>query len=407
MANSERYLIEEALTWLSSQTTNSYRTKKEYRRLLVIFFTWLEEKRGDLSIFAVGRDELDDYIDTYVVRGASQGRISIAVLAIKAVFRYLETKRLHIGHDKWWPTQLPGHKAQPSIRTVPNFHQIMAIRHHIATKLELTTATVFECLLSSGLRREEFVQLKVKDINFQPDLIDNSLGFASPYIGASARLDPRFIRTKKMRYRQVYFSKLATKLMIKYMHALGITNQPDSYLFPWTGKAVMDHIHRAGANIRNLYVENTLGLLGTINSDKTPGIDSIMPPTVAPPLTEGRQDQKRIEMFRRAQASRAARDEKKDEHYAKTEGKRMENLKLQKMLSPHCLRHTFGCMMFYRDYYGGRRDINAIKALLGHGNFGTTMLYIEQFNVLSSDREFERVMLGGMRDYFKWVRVSR
>ena len=69
-------------------------------------------------------------------------------------------------------------------------------------------------------------------------------------------------------------------------------------------------------------------------------------------------------------------------------------------LHPHSLRHFYAYLMYYRNWYGNRKDITDLRDLLGHQCISTTNIYlVHESQVVDNDRDWIRVMNGNGLEY--------
>lgn len=73
---------------------------------------------------------------------------------------------------------------------------------------------------------------------------------------------------------------------------------------------------------------------------------------------------------------------------------------------PHCLRHLFASLMYWRSYNGERNNILIVSKLLGHTGIMQTEKYLRKVHIIDNDLDWER-MMGGMATDWVYAKSIR
>jgi integrase len=288
------------------------------------------------------------------------------------------------------PSNLPNY--------IPTAQEIFRIRSFSGHTImgRCMVATAIEMMLSSGMRVGELTQVKPYHINWQPAMYDQECDRLSPYVGASIDLSPQFGFKIKFRHRRVvYISKLAAKLLKKYMQMAGITDSMPIRLFP---------VERQGIGNRILEIADEMQLINSFGLKKDEGGNVVRITNSVEELTV--QEIERLDIApkfkKQLLAFKANREAKK--RAVEYKGKKLmvgvqEKPRIGK-LSPHAFRHFFGVMMYYRAWTGARRDIDTVQKLMGHSNRMQTEMYIAgDLQRIRNDNEWYRIVFGNGFEY--------
>ena len=276
------------------------------------------------------------------------------------------------------PMRLESSPAHPNV--IPTAASIFKVRQRITS---LRDATVIELLLSSGMRISEMMQLRVCDLNFGCNITDFELEITSPYIGGWIELSPsRGLQTKRGKYRTVFFSKLAAKLIKRYIACSGVDINGVCPLFPFKKQDLYYMIRKAGR-----------GLVGKGKQDESKyqrkaGFLDIDVHSIE--ATDAYR-----EMLRKSQD--AERKKLADSNGMGDAAKPMASRGTY--LHPHSLRHFFAVVQYYRNYYGNRRDLVTLRDLLGHSSTDQTNVYVTSQPVVTSEAEWKRIFNGNGFEY--------
>lgn len=268
---------------------------------------------------------------------------------------------------------------------IPTAQQIFKIR--VAQPLKyLRQITAFEMMLSSGMRINELRRVKLCDIRFKVGCIyDAGLQKESPFVGGWLTLrQDRGFRIKGRDKRRVYFSKLAAKLLKRYIEVQRLDQDPRLPLWPFTSQAINTWQNDCFEVIED-EVEQPIQ-----NRDGFWDID-----------TEEHVNNKSLSaQYRKSLRKRQENIEKQKKAIPLISKVRIEPAREKITLTNHGLRHFYAMLMYYRSWSGTHHDVQTVATLLGHRNIQTTYEYMHKVEpVCHSFSDWKRILIGNGMDY--------
>lgn len=383
--------------YMLGPSQNASGTILHREKRMIIFDRWLKAKLPDKTYLDLTKDEIRSYIQFLIDKGDRPNTLEASFRTIKALYFYLsEEEGLLEKNPCPVKVKIRQQHEEDTLITYPNIIQVRAnanedigfdsrnkapARRNILSALRRYTA--FEVLLSTGVTVSELNRLNVNDINFDDTVFDKALNKNSPYVCGSITLNPAEIGVKKRRFRKVYLNPIAAKLLKLHIYHHGLHG--DIPLFPWPVGTIQNWLRAMG--------------LGVLREDK---------PFITKKLS--RRSQHKTEVYidpnsnvtdeiKRAIERQQARAVFRDEAQEKAEIK--YNLKTTS-LHPHALRHVNACVLMYRDWRGGNRDLMYVKRLLGHSLRSLTVLaYTDHTEYLDNERQWTKLMVGDPRSYWR------
>ncbi|SHD77409.1 tyrosine-type recombinase/integrase [Schnuerera ultunensis] len=214
----ERYINNMERTGKGKNTITAYKT--DYN----IFKKYMEEEAGIEYIEVVDEDNLLDYRDyLYDVKGYKIATVNRKLNALKSLFTYLENLRIiSVNYMKVIPTTRPfADREKVEILEPDELDKILSMPFELKDENWKRSAAILYILAFLGLRREEVLNLKVKDF----DMTNKTL----------------YVRRSKTKVHDVL--PLDDRVYISLMNYLKERDslEPDDYLFKGDrGKKVSD-----------------------------------------------------------------------------------------------------------------------------------------------------------------------
>jgi len=251
------------------------------------------------------------------------------------------------------------------------------------TGVRLDMACCVEMAISSGMRSpSELFSLRANQIQFDKHPFDISTGKPSVYTGGMIALNPVSQQIKYSRPRIVFFSKIAGRMLRKYMQLQNIPETSNAYLFPFADLGnTLDVFIEAFPELQSK--EITTALDAQENAAELEGFEQ-MP-----------------DSLKRRQERAMARKNRFRYGINPLENKEVRT-KI-KQLHWHAFRHTFTCYQFYRNYYGEQHNVERLRVMLGHHDETELLTYLTQLSLINSQREWEQIHIGRPTD---WMRVN-
>jgi integrase len=352
-------------------------TIKTYRKMMIYFCRYINGLGKELS--NIEATDIVDYLKLLVEnREASYQTISFSTL--KSFYDWMfSTERMK--NRIMLSVTNPVRPKRVVQQYVPSFPELMKMRTRLGSR-EIRVATMFELLLTSGLRDNELAQLRVGDIKFGVSVNDLETKRQSVYCGGKIEILIDRMNVKYGSNHTTYFSVLAGKLLKKHIQHYGLSD-PRMPLFPWAEStrrldlesALNEFVISSGNDI----TERKHGFKDLVSEiDSIPGVSNQFKK-----LIQKRARQSDTEVTRLGATPRD-----------------MKQIKAKKYSAhQHCFRRAFTCIQYYRSYYGSMRDLAAIKSFLGHTNLEAMSNYLLELNLITDRSQWNMIMLGKPGDY--------
>lgn len=360
-------------------------TEKSYRDALNVFRGWL--KTNSLTIFTVekkGMIKFRDFLEENFKGATPKHRIGI----VKRFFKWMELE----GKIEFSPVPelltSGGSRGKPHLVPIPN--EIFRIRSQ-AGPVRVDRAMAFEMLLSTGMRADEFKQIRVCDIEFDKRPTDLELHRKSPFFVGSIYLDEDKVDIKNNLSRRVWINRIAMRLLITWMRKNGIKPSHDVPLFVLSDSAFSKWFRETGAVV---YGDPIKEAADAVKEGKKVTIEKfderfrdLSDINLNSMLDVSEKIRKKIEKKQQKEAAKSISKEKKKE--------KRKNI----VLHPHALRHSFTCINYYRNPYGEKRQSDRLRTLLGHTAFRTTFTYLKDLDLVEDDKTWVRLQIGRQEDW--------
>lgn len=382
-----RELIDEFLKYKVEDYGLSPRSYKDYNANLEKFATFIEDKH-DGTLETLTPEWIRAYKESLLhLRNDS---ISTYMSPVKTFCEWLSHPTVSIVTTNPFPKmKLEGNSG--GVTKIETHHltakEVFNIRASQVIS-DIAQATIFEVLISSGMRKSEMIELRACDVDFRKRPKDGEYKAASPFCGAMIRNEGYGggIRIKRGRERKIYISKLAAKLLVTYMKVKRIDPESNAPIFPVHEKSINGWLTRISVKtglIKEKFREPSLRKRGFLDID----VNSMQG------ATEG---YKKLIL--------AAQERERKEMAAGPSGVRASRVQPPRRvtLHPHSLRHFYTYIMWYRNWYGNRKDLVDLRDLLGHKDITTTDIYLVNeiaHDIIDNDRDWIRVMTGNGLEY--------
>lgn len=161
--------IEEYLTYLEMERHASENTRNAYRRDLERMRVFAQ-RQGIMSVREIDKAFLSDLTDEMKADSASESTIARMVSSLHGFFRYMERE----GRTDGDPSQGlrtakaargTRKKVSPEILTADEVRRLLAAPD-ITRSLGIRDAAILRLLYSTGIRTNELVRIRIKDVDF-------------------------------------------------------------------------------------------------------------------------------------------------------------------------------------------------------------------------------------------------
>lgn len=380
-ANNNNELIEGFIQFTIEVGSRRVKTHKTYRESLIPFSKFIE-KRGK-SLITVESCDIFAWRDDLVRRNYKSNTLQLRFVVVKRFYKWLHHCGLVANNP--YPAFLTWEGEEDKPKLVPTPSDIFRIRM-LNRSSSLEHASLFEVLLSSGLRENEARQLRACDVNFDAIPTDKETGSPSLYCGGTLSITRKEMVLKSSG-RNTYISSIAAKLLKMMMAKNGIEIGSRVPLFPLgvngIGKrlSVIGKVVYKGRDMtQNLAVkERDVRSAGFSDLD----VDSLGVSESMKRLIRNRQ-----------------KSESDLPDYAREQ--RLKEFPVEKkfqQLHAHALRHSFTCIMYFRNYHGEDSNMERLRQMLGHSSVRSTTIYLTNLDLIKSDSEWVRLMLGKPTDW--------
>lgn len=326
------------------------------------------------------------YRDRLENKGAASNTIALKLKCVRSFYKWM----IDNGHMNQNPYPIGGltwsAKKETRAISVPAYDEIILMRQKRGVTIQ--TATTFEMLLSTGLRISEYCQVRLSDIDRTDIPFDKETMKMSEFVGGSITLLSKTHRIKTKKGRKVYFSKIAGKLLKKYIEWFEIKD--DEPIFPWDrnnpnhwlgklGDGIVEGYEHAGESVK----EEKIVKRNLDSSDID--ISNVKNPKFRKLLENRRKSKKSIDL---------PPEIKQQQEYTSQE----------RRFHCHCLRHAFTCINRYRNVFGEREELTRLRALLGHDSASeATFNYLIKLDMITTDEQWNRIHRGRPTDWMGLV----
>lgn len=362
------------LQYCLDNAADSPSTIRTYQQALTKWIDWCDGS-SITDIRDADKQDFTMYRDYLIGNGFKLKSVQLFMTVVKRFYSWMEFEDM-IEFSKY-PKMLTikGDNAKPTL--VPTPDQIFKVRRK-CRGITLREAMAFEVLLSTGMRVSEFLQIRACDVDFGDHPHDKEFDAPSPFFCGSISIDRDIHVTKGDNTRKVYLSNIAAKLLKANMDKEGIKEGGMVPIFMWSKPSLEKWLQKMGR-----------GVFGKVSDD-------------TPERTVGLRDltEKDLEGLDPKLKRKVMRRQKTEANMPQHEQKgRKRNGKKSRKLHAHALRHSFTCIMFYRNYFGERQSEDRLRVLLGHSKFTTTFLYLKKIDMLHDDDTWRRLVFGRSYDW--------
>lgn len=363
-----RRIIEMWRRWRESHGANiASNTIPAFRNAFVTYIAWMQS--NSFAIASMDRKKWEDfciYVSHTKESTPEYRRVKIKVARTMLHFLF------DVNAIDDFETSIPRRakvKAASGTTKLPLIPVYKDIQRFRRTEVRLEDAMLFEFGISSGLRRDELLSVRMCDVNMSKKAIDISTGVPSVHCGGTVTVSTMVSSTKGKRDRLTYISPLAARLVRVYARVNSVKLDSQIPLFMSRQRIMV------AFDSFNDDMEWSASMDKGIHTRKTEDPVDLGESFLALPA-----------VMRAAYIARVKR-EREATHVpsGRKEGDR---------LTTHSMRYFFTSLMLYRTYAGHRNSIERVMELLGHSAPTITMYYLKKLSVIESDSEWGYVMLG-------------
>lgn len=326
-------------------------------------------------------DHVVAYSKNLVERNFAKDSIKMYLWPVKLMADWLQFNG--ILKDNVYPRFVSRLGRQPHIPAILLPREIFRIRTKRSAFIR--DAFCFETLISTGMRRGEFAQLRACDFNFGDIPYDQETKLPSRFAGGSIRLLGRQSVLKKPNQDKItYFSKMAAKMARLHFEKYGIDPTSTTPVWPWVMKThPFDRLLDGIVDKIKTKPEQLIG--------RSKSFMDIDPENIKELDSEFR---KRIEL-RKLTESKILRD---NPHLADLSKLPTELPEVK--VHMHCTRHSFVVFHYYKNFFGERHAEDRLRKLVGHSCFDSTYAYMGSLDIAMDDATWETLWIGKPRDWF-------
>lgn len=156
-----KIIIDEFIESLKARQA-SPNTLASYERDIIQFSNYFEAQNK--KIFDLTRDDMQDYVNHLIAQGKSNSTISRSTASIKALYRYLVSKKLaeeNIAENIEAPKV---DRKEPMILTSAEIEKLLE-QPDLSELKGQRDKTMLEILYATGIRVTELISLRVEDVN--------------------------------------------------------------------------------------------------------------------------------------------------------------------------------------------------------------------------------------------------
>ena len=157
--------LEDYIEYLRLIKKFSANTIKAYSQDIYQFFTFIEEKKMEIS-----RENIRGYIAAIFLQTRNKATLTRKIYAVKSFFSYLKRKG-HLEQNPFDGVSIP--KADKKIPQILTEKEMLNFLDALpeANFLQLRNKAIFELLYATGLRISELVYLKFEDLNLSEGIL--------------------------------------------------------------------------------------------------------------------------------------------------------------------------------------------------------------------------------------------
>jgi len=175
---SEKDIIREYTIHLRSQN-KADSTIKDYLNISVKFSSYLRKNRISLEFLAMS--DIDKYLSLIRSKNISSNTYAKLVNCIKSFLRFLSSREYIVKDFSSFikiPSKVAAIKEYLSDMDIENIKKYLSVRKEKYKNENLRDMIIFSLGIDCGLRRQEFINLNLEDINFKENyiIIKNSKG---------------------------------------------------------------------------------------------------------------------------------------------------------------------------------------------------------------------------------------
>lgn len=326
-------------------------------------------------------DHVVAYSKKLVERNLAKDSIRLYLHPVKLIAEWLQFHG--ILKDNIYPRFISRLGKQPHIPAILLPREIFRIRTKRSALIR--DAFCFETLISTGMRRGEFAQLRACDFNFGDIPYDQETKLPSRFVGGSIRLLGRQSVLKRPKQDRItYFSRIAAKMARLHFAKYRIDPASTTPVWPWVIKTNgFDRLLDGIVDKVKTKPEHTIGRSKSfmdINTDNASELDG--------------EFKKRIELRKLAE-SKILRE---NPHLANLSKLPTELPEVR--VHMHCTRHSFVVFQYYKNFFGERHAEDRLRKLIGHNCFESTYAYMGSLDIAMDDATWETLWIGKPRDWF-------
>lgn len=378
-------LLDDYQTFLSRIELLAENTIATYMSVLKNTRIYLGEEYTSMDYYT---SEMIGKFISYLMEHKSCQTLHVYIYGLSKFYDYLKTKKIIL--ERPIPEinlKALRRKQGEYISGVLTAPQIFEVRRRT---LDIRVAASFECLLSTGLRRSELQQVRACDIKWGMSPVDTTTGKPSKYICATIPMRTKYHSIKRGEERDVFVNNITGKLLKRYMSVVGIKNTVP--IFPFYPQIVQEWISYACFGIYDPKKHPcVLSDIGNDNDD-----DHVRSKDFSDVKLEDtiglNSEFLRVLNINKQTIERFSQKYKQYKQLSDAD-------KVAPVMHPHGLRHVFCNVQYYRSYTGRRKDIQETRVMMGHKSFDSTKKYMDRFQAVSTDEEWERLQNGKSMDH--------
>lgn len=363
--------------------TCSRYTIKNIKSHLRKFHEFIFDEYEENNTLAVTTEMIYGYKQALEKTDIAGSSIDVYLQSVRLLFEWLlNAGRIEVNP---FPRNITIKQTESFPKVVPSPTDIFAMRYKRGVNLR--KIFIFELLLSTGMRKNELLQLRSEDIQFgnKPRSIETQR--PSDVVAGAIYLDPAVGVLKGSRPRFVYISKFAMKWVKLYMKTYGIPVQSPVPLLPYCRSSVDNWLSEIGDGIIRMNPQQTA------TTQRTVGFTDVSTYSL-----KG-LDPRFLAAMKRRQKAEGRKDVLEKVADSRNTKRRRGN-----RLHCHALRHSFTCFQYYYNWSGERNSGLRLMELLGHRELTTTIAYLQRLSLVNDMQTWRRIWLGRILDWQGWTK---